>query len=64
MGNKIRIPRKLKKELKKDGAYTNGVSWRHCLMCQKRWNGYGYDLHFCKKCWENKLFWNITYTLY
>jgi rRNA maturation endonuclease Nob1 len=53
MEKKIRIPRKLKKELKKEGLYTFGLSDIHCIDCQKRYNGYGYDLHFCKKCWDN-----------
>ena len=35
------------------GIYTFGLSDIHCIDCQKRHNGCGYDLHFCKKCWEN-----------
>lgn len=47
---KLRIPRKLKKELKKKEVYRNGISWIHCVLCQKRLAGYGYDLYFCEKC--------------
>jgi len=52
---KTRIPRKMKKYLKKNDAYKFGMSMWHCLMCQKRWGCCGYDLHFCKKC-ENETY--------
>ena len=47
---KTKIPRKLKKELKKKGLYRDGFSLVHCIICQKRKNGWGYDLYFCEKC--------------
>jgi len=25
-----------------------------CVVCEKRKAGYGYDLHFCKECWEDE----------
>lgn len=49
-----RIPRKLKKKLKKNGTYRNGLSHWHCYVCQKRYNGHGYDALFCKNCWEKE----------
>lgn len=45
-----RIPRKLKKYLKKNGGYEHGMSIWHCIVCQKKWACCGYDLLFCKKC--------------
>ena len=49
-GIKLRVPRKMKKFLKKNGAYVNGFSLWHCAMCQKNWACCGYDLLFCDKC--------------
>lgn len=51
---KNRIPRKLKKRLKTQGLYSDGVSLYHCFICQKRINGYGYNMYLCKKCYQNK----------
>jgi hypothetical protein len=45
-----RLPRKLKKQIKKDGFYEYGISWVHCLICQKKRNGFGYNQYFCEDC--------------
>ena len=45
---KTRIPRKIKKKLKKEGLYQFGLSLIHCMNCQKKRNGWGYDLWFCE----------------
>jgi len=50
---KNRIPRKLKKKLKTQGLYSDGVSMYHCFACQKRINGYGYNMYLCEKCYKN-----------
>lgn len=52
MKQSARIPRKLKKKLKKRGLYkgTDGVV--RCIVCQKKIACCGYNLLFCKKCWS------------
>jgi len=53
MSKVTRIPRKLKKQLKKKKLYDECGSIIHCILCQKRLNGWGYDMLFCLKC-ENE----------
>lgn len=50
MSKSRRIPRKLKKKLKKLGAYQDGMSWWHCIVCQKGCADSGYNIYWCKKC--------------
>lgn len=51
MSKSRRIPRKLKKELRKSGCIDKyGESIVHCIQCQKRWATCGYDRLFCERC--------------
>ena len=51
MDKSRKIPRKLKKQLRKQGCIDEyGESIIHCLCCQKRLAVCGYNMLFCERC--------------
>jgi len=50
----VRVPRKLKKKLKKDDLYEKGFNLNLCLVCQKKKTTDIGIFWLCKKCIDNE----------